>query len=84
MNSAGWSGRTDVWEERASFKDIERTLVHASLVAILVHGISTDFWRDESASRLPHMEGYYRSLARRMKSYADRIRKSATISSLWN
>ncbi len=74
----------DVWQERTSFEDIERTLVHACLVAILVHAISTDFWRDESVSRLPDMEGYYRSLARRMKSYANRIGKSATISSLWN
>ena len=74
----------EVWQEEKRFENVERTICRAMFVAIFVHAVSTDAWREDSgASALP-VDGYYRSLARRMKAYAKRIREGATVvSDLW-
>jgi len=75
----------DVWQTKKCFENVERTLCRAALVAILAHAVSTDAWQEGSTRNTPRMEGYYRSLARRMKSYADRIEEgAATVADLWN
>jgi hypothetical protein len=42
-------------------------------LAIFAHGVSTDLWRDSRRMLEPATAGYYRSLARRMKRYRDRV-----------
>jgi aminoglycoside phosphotransferase (APT) family kinase protein len=50
----------------------------AVFLAVFAHAVSTDAWRDGSALRDSRLAGYYRSLTRRMKSYADRLRNGAS------
>jgi hypothetical protein len=42
-------------------------------LAVFAHGVSTDAWRSADRLEEPFIAGYYRSLARRMKLYAERI-----------
>lgn len=74
----GWHGETRC-------RNIERSIGRAMFLAIFAHAVSTDAWqKDSSLSALP-FEGYYRSLARRMKTYAGRLREgTATIADLRN
>jgi hypothetical protein len=76
---------TERWETGWRLGNVERTICLAMLVAIFVHAVSTDAWRAGSDPGALRVEGYYRSLARRMKSYANRIRQGATtVADLWN
>jgi hypothetical protein len=74
-----------VWESHGQFEDAERSICLALFVAIFAHAVSTDAWRDTTRLQQARLEGYYRSLARRMKLYAGRIREGAsTVSELWS
>jgi hypothetical protein len=61
-----------------SLSNPNRILCLAVLLAVFAHAVSTDAWRDGSALRDSRLAGYYRSLTRRMKSYADRLRSGAS------
>lgn len=75
----------DAWRSQARSADTERAICLALFIAIFAHAVSTDVWRDAGRPRAPRLEGYYRSLARRMKLYAGRIRNGASnVSDLWN
>jgi hypothetical protein len=79
------SNYAGVWHSRGQFEDTERSICLALFVAIFAHAVSTDAWCDTSRPQEPRLEGYYRSLARRMKLYAGRIREGAsTVSELWS
>jgi hypothetical protein len=74
-----------VWHSQGQFEDMEQSICLALFVAIFAHAVSTDAWCDTSRPQEPRLEGYYRSLARRMKLYAGRIREGAsTVSELWS
>ena len=75
----------NVWQSEKCFENFERTLCRATLVAVLAHAVSTGAWQVGSNLNTPRMEGYYRSLTRRMKSYASRIEEgAASVADLWN
>ncbi|SRR5579871_1876314 len=61
-----------------SLSNPDRSLCLAVFLAVFAHAVSTDAWRDGSALRDSRLAGYYRSLTRRMKSYADRLRNGAS------
>jgi hypothetical protein len=61
-----------------SLSNPNRILCLAVFLAVFAHAVSTDAWRDGSALRDSRLAGYYRSLTRRMKSYADRLRSGAS------
>lgn len=61
-----------------SLSNPDRSLCLAVFVAVFAHAVSTDAWRDGSALLDSRLAGYYRSLTRRMKSYADRLRNGAS------
>jgi hypothetical protein len=65
------------WMKHWSFPNPNRILCLAVFLAVFAHAVSTDAWRDGRALRDPRLAGYYRSLTRRMKSYADRLRNGA-------
>ncbi len=69
---------TEVWKSRGYCNNPEKSICLAIFLAIFVHAVSTDPWRDPRQLLQPRVAGYYRSLARRMKSYASRIRFGAT------
>jgi len=74
----------EVWQQAKRFENVARTICRAMFVAIFAHAVSTDAWRENSGASLLSVEGYYRSLARRMKAYAQRIREGATaVADLW-
>ncbi len=73
-----------IWESRDRISNGERYLCLAVFLAIFVHAVSTDIWRDSARMDKLRLAGYYRSLARRMKLYADRIRNGAScVSEVW-
>jgi hypothetical protein len=61
-----------------SLSNPNRILCLAVFLAVFAHAVSTDAWRDGSALRDSRLAGYYRSLTRRMKSYADRLRNGTS------
>jgi Phosphotransferase enzyme family len=61
------------WESTPFVTNADRALSLAAFAAVFAHAVSTDFWRQEEMLREPRTAGYYRSLARLMKSYRDRI-----------
>lgn len=74
-----------VWQSLGKFEDVERSICLAMFVAIFAHAVMTDAWNDASRLHEPRLEGYYRSLARRMKLYAGKIRRGvSTVSELWS
>jgi hypothetical protein len=73
-----------VWDAILSARKTEKTLSVSIFLAVFVHAVASDIWRDQHALEEPRMAGYYRSLARRMKHYRDRIRSGVTgVSELW-
>ena len=64
-----------------SLSNPNRILCLAVFLAVFAHAVSTDAWRDGRALRDSRLAGYYRSLTRRMKSYADRLRNGASCAS---
>lgn len=65
----------EIWQASALGRDLEPALPGCALLAIFAHAVATDAWRDQQGVRDPRLAGYYRSLARRMKRYGDRIRR---------
>ncbi|HKW35230.1 MAG TPA: phosphotransferase [Candidatus Acidoferrum sp.] len=63
------------WNVQGLFKNPEKLLCLALLLAVLAHAVSTEGWRNTAELQDPSVAGYYRSLARRMKAYADPIRE---------
>ena len=61
-----------------SLSNPNRILCLAVFLAVFAHAVSTDAWRDGTALRDARLAGYYRSLTRRMKSYASRLRNGAS------
>jgi Phosphotransferase enzyme family len=62
-----------VWESARSIGICDKTLAISTFLAVFVHAVSTDTWRDDALLQQPGIAGYYRSLARRMKRYAERV-----------
>jgi hypothetical protein len=62
-----------VWVTSRSFKNFRQSLSISAFVAIFAHAVSTDPWRNPSTLREPRLAAYYRSLARRMKRYGERL-----------
>jgi hypothetical protein len=62
-----------IWERCLGRENLGRTLAVAAFLAVFAHGVSTDAWRSADRLEEPFIAGYYRSLARRMKLYAERI-----------
>lgn len=82
-NPADWDDRLvpmylSECEKHWSLSNPDRSLCLAVFLAVFAHAVSTDAWRDGSALRDSRLAGYYRSLTRRMKSYADRLRNGAS------
>ena len=82
-NPADWDDRlvpmyVSECERYWSLSSPDRSLCLAVFLAVFAHAVSTDAWRDGSALRDSRLAGYYRSLTRRMKSYADRLRNGAS------
>jgi hypothetical protein len=69
---------TDSWKSAQTITNADRSLSLAAFTAIFAHAVSTNLWRDDHNLRKPGMAGYYRSLARRMKRYRDRIHSGAS------
>ena len=65
---------TEVWESTRFVGNPEKMLSTSAFLAVFAHAVSTDLWRDDRKLSEPAVAGYYRSLARRMKRYGDRIR----------
>ena len=63
----------DVWESTRSVTNPEKTLSACAFLAVFAHAVSTGLWRDERKLLEPAVAGYYRSLARHMKRYRDRM-----------
>jgi hypothetical protein len=73
-----------IWDSQERFGNVERHLCLAVFLAVFVHAVSTDIWRERARFHELRLAGYYRSLARRMKLYADRIRTGASrVCELW-
>jgi hypothetical protein len=68
----------DAWRSAQIIINPDRTLALSALAAVFAHAVSTDLWKDERKLQEPGMAGYYRSLARRMKCYRDRIHSGAS------
>jgi hypothetical protein len=68
----------DVWESTRFLENPAATLSTSAFLAIFVHAVCTDLWRDNGKLLEPAVAGYYRSLARRMKKYRDRIQSGAS------
>jgi phosphotransferase family enzyme len=68
----------DVWKSAQIATNPVRALSLSVLTAVFAHAVSTDHWKDERKLQEPGMAGYYRSLARRMKCYRDRIHSGAS------
>lgn len=66
------------WKSRGYLGSAEKSICLALFLAIFAHAVSTDPWQTPSQLLKPSVAGYYRSLARRMKSYSSRIRAGAT------
>jgi hypothetical protein len=64
----------EVWEATRPVAHPARTFSASVFLAVFAHAVSTDLWRDDQKLLEPAVAGYYRSLARRMKRYGDRIR----------
>jgi hypothetical protein len=67
-----------VWNTQQTFKHFRDTLALSAFLAVFAHAVSTDPWRDVTKLRELHLDGYYRSLARRMKRYRDRLRSGVS------
>jgi hypothetical protein len=63
----------DAWEPLGLTDTPEAMLSTSVFLAIFAHAVSTDLWRDSGRMLEPATAGYYRSLARRMKRYRDRV-----------
>ena len=73
-----------VWKSILPARKTEKTLSVSTFLAVFVHAVSSDTWRDRHALEEPGMAGYYRSLARRMKHYGDRVRSGVSgVTELW-
>jgi hypothetical protein len=68
---------SEVWQKETHFANVARTIRRAMFVAIFAHAVSTDAWRENSDASAPAVEAYYRSLGRRMKAYAQKLREGA-------
>jgi hypothetical protein len=64
----------DQWADQKLVEDPGRALASCALLAVFAHAVSTDLWRNHQQIEETGTAGYYRSLARRMKRYRDRIR----------
>jgi hypothetical protein len=74
-----------LWQAHRRFENVERTICLATLVAVFAHAVSTDAWHEGAVPATPRVEGYYRSLARRMKSHSAKIRhRLETVADLGN
>jgi hypothetical protein len=71
------SAYMDVWRIRSG--DLDRILCLALFLAVFAHAVSTDSWRDAEQLEDCRIAGYYRSLGRRMKSYADGLHSGSSI-----
>jgi hypothetical protein len=73
------------WQGEKRCQNIERSICRAMFLAIFAHAVSTEVWQGGSGLSTLPVEAYYRSLARRMKTYAARLREgAATVADLWN
>ncbi len=67
-----------VWESARSIGTCDKTLAISTFLAVFAHAVSTDAWRDDTLLLEPGIAGYYRSLARRMKRYAEHVREGSS------
>ena len=67
-----------VWKSSYSLKNLHALLRVSTFIAVFAHAVSGDAWRDPRKLQEPSIAGYYRSLARHMKRYADSMHDGAT------
>lgn len=67
-----------VWESSYSIKNLDALLRVSTFVAVFAHAVSSDAWHDALKLQQAPVASYYRSLARHMKRYRDRIRVGAS------
>ena len=73
------------WQGETRCQNTERSVCRAMFIAIFAHAVSAETWQEGSSLSTLPVAGYYRSLARRMKTYAGRLREgAATVADLWN
>jgi len=61
------------WAPVLSHHVAEEAARLAPLVAVFAHAVSNDVWRNPQKMQDPLLAGYFRSLVRRMKTYADHL-----------
>lgn len=67
-----------VWDSSYRIKNLHMILHVSNFVAVFAHAVSSDAWRDARRLQEPPIAGYYRSLARHMKRYGERIHAGAS------
>ena len=71
-----------VWESSYSIKNLDALLRVSTFLAVFAHAVSGSAWGDLRKLEQPPIAGYYRSLARHMKRYSDRIHASMSRASV--
>jgi hypothetical protein len=66
---------SQIWSSAVSPERIAEAYLFSPLVAVYAYAASSKSWRDADRLRVPHYQGYLRSLTRRMKQEADSIQR---------
>ncbi|MCI0724260.1 MAG: phosphotransferase, partial [Acidobacteria bacterium] len=69
------SAYSDTWNSIASPEQVAESFPFSPLVAVYAYAVSAGVWRDAERLKVPGIQGYLRSLTRRMKQEADLLQR---------